>query len=351
MAAFDANILPNLVDWAMVHDPSGIPADIAALLAQCNDVLKDIIWQEANEPLRHTCSVQAGLPQGTWRGNNQGVPSSKALAARISFAMGSLASYSYVDRKQARLGGNEKKYRFQQDMQHIQGMSQQIASAIFYSNEAINPQQFTGLAPYYNTVSTSTAASAANVIDGGGTGSSNLSMWLVGWGDGTAHGIFPKGSQAGIVYEDKGDLVPVYDTNGNSFEAYRSYFEWDIGIAIPNWEYIVRMCNIDTTSAGLLGTTPPDLYAMMCEAVNKLPTASRRLSGITEVDAPTDPAPGISPAWYVNRTARTSLDVQAIRDKNVLISSKDYAGAPVMEFRDVYIRVCDSLTNTEARAV
>ena len=342
------NILPNLVDWAMMSNPDGTAADIAELLAQCNDVLKDMIFQESNEPTSHSISVRTGLPQGTWRGNNQGVGSTKSMAAKLRFNVGQLSDWSYVDRHQARLSGNVDKYRYGEDMAHIEGMSQQIASAIFYSNEAINPQQFTGFAPQFNTVSTATALNAANVINGGGVASANASIWLVGWGDNTCYGIFPKGSQAGIVYEDLGDVVPVYDTNGNAFMAYRSYFEWNIGLCIKNWEYIVRIANLDTTTAGLLGTTPPDLYAMMSEAVNKLPTASRRLSGITEVDAPDDPSPGIAPAWYVNRTVRTQLDVQAIRGKNVLLSSKDYAGAPVLEFRETYIRLVDALTNSEA---
>ncbi len=89
----------------------------------------------------------------------------------------------------------------------------------------------------------------------------------------------------------------------------------------------------------------------MAQLVVKLPTASRRLSGITEVDAPEDPSPGISPAFYMNRTIRAALDVQAIRDKNVLISSKEYAGQPTEMFRDVPIRVVDALTNTEAQVV
>ena len=43
------------------------------------------------------------------------------------------------------------------------------------------------------------------------------------------------------------------------------------------------------------------------------------------------------------------MDIQAIRDRNVLLSSKDYAGEPIVMFRDVAIRVVDALTNTEAR--
>lgn len=348
---FTQNSLPNLIDWARMANADGTIADIAWMLAQCNDVLKDMIFQEGNLPLGHKITANVGLPQGTWRGNNQGVPSTKPLNAQYQFAIGELVDYSMVDKSEALLNGQIGKFRWNEDQAHIEGLSQQVASALFYSNEATNPQQFTGFSPYYNTVTVSNAQSAANVIDMGGTASANASLWLVGWGDNTTFGIFPKGSQAGLVYEDKGDVVPLYDSNGNRFEGYTSYFAWKIGLAIKNWKYNVRMCNIDTTTAGLLGTAPPDLFVGMSRAVVKLPTNTRRASGITEVDSPGDPVPGINPAFYANRTVREFMDIQAIRDKNVLLKPTEYAGEPVLTFRDIPIRVVDALTNAEARVV
>lgn len=348
---FTQNVYPNLVDWARRANPDGSIAIVAELLSQCNEIMKDMIWQEGNLPLGHKVTVRTGLPQGTWRAANQGVQASKSLTAQFQFSIGQLQAYSIVDKTLANLNGNVAKFRYGEDMAHIEGLSQQVASALLYSNEATNPNQFTGLSPLYNTVNTSTAKNAVNVLDAGGTGSSNLSIWLVGWGDHTTHGIFPKGSQAGLVYEDKGDLIPQYDGNGNRFEAYTSLFQFNVGLCVKDWRYNVRIANVDTTTAGLQGTTPPDLFALMSRAVVRLPTASRRLSGITESDAPGDPVPGISPAWYVNRTGREYMDIQAIRDRNVLLSSKDYAGDPVLMFRDVPIRVVDALTNSEARIV
>jgi hypothetical protein len=321
---------------------------VAELLAQCNTVLKDMIWQEGNLPLGHKTSCRVGLPQGVWRAFNQGVASSKSLYAQFEDSIGELTDYSIVDKKLAHLNGNVAKYRYTEDMGHIMGLGQQIATAVFYSSVNTTPTAFTGFSPRYNTVTAANAASAANVINAGGTASANASLWLIGWGDMTTFAIFPKGSIAGLVYEDKGDTVPAYDSAGNRFEAYTSYFSQQMGICVKNWEYNVRIGNIDTTTAGLQGTTPPDLFALMSRAVVRLPTMDRRASGITEVDAPDEPMPGIRPAWYCNRTVREYLDIQAIRDKNVLLSSKDYAGDPVLEFRGIPIRVNDALTNTEA---
>ena len=343
-----ANVLPSLVDWARRADPDGAIAVIAEMLSQCNEVLKDMVWQEGNLPLGHKTTVRVGLPQGLWRGANQGVGASKSMTAQFQDSIGELVDYSIVDKSLAELNGNVAKFRYSEDMAHVEGLSQQIASGIFYLNEATQPNVFTGLSPRYNTISAANAKSAVNVLNAGGAGSANASIWLVGWGDNSTFGIFPKGSQAGLVYEDKGDVVPAYDASGYRFEAYTSYFRHKMGICVKDWRYNVRIANIDTTVAGLQGTTPPDLYALMSRAVVRLPTASRRLSGITESDAPGDPMPGINPAWYVNRTIREFLDIQAIRDKNVLLSSKDYAGDPVVTFRDTPIRVVDALTNSES---
>ena len=345
---FTANQLPNLVDWAQMSDPDGSIADLAWLLSQCNEVLKDMIWQEGNLPLGHQVSLNVALPQGTWRSNNQGVASTKPLNAQARFATGELVAYSMVDKSEAVLNGNVTKFRWNEDQAHVEGLSQQVATALFYSNEATDQNQFTGFSPYYNTLSTSTAQTARNVINGGGTNSDNASIWLVGWGDNTTFGIFPKGSMAGLVYEDKGDIVPLYDSNGNRFEGYTSYFCWKLGLAVKDWRYNARIANIDTTTAGLQGATPPDLFTLMARSVIKLPTLNRRASGIVQSDSPNDPMPGINPAFYMNRTVREYCDIQAIRNPNVLLTPKEYAGEPVIEFRGIPLRVNDSLTNSES---
>lgn len=346
-----ASILPNIVDWARQVDPDGSPAVIAELLSQCNEVLKDMIHKEGNEPLGHKVSVRTGLPQGTWRQANQGVAASKSTYDQYQFAISELVAYGEVDKSIADLNGDVGKYRFNQDMGTIEGLSQQMSSTLFYGNEAVTPTQFTGFSSIYNTVSTATAQIAKNVLDMGGTGSANASLWLIGWNDYATYGIFPKGSPSGLVYEDKGDIRALYDANGNPFEGYTSVFYWKTGLAVEDWRYNVRMCNIDTTSAGLSGLTPPDLFVGMSKAVKRPPKMTRRTSGITETDAPSDPVQGSNFAWYGNRTIGEYLDIQAIRDKNVLLKPTEYAGEPVLEFRGIPIRNVDVLTNTEARVV
>lgn len=347
------NAYLNLADWGRRVDPLGRIDDIAEVLSQANEVFDDMLWREGNLPTGHKSTIRTGLPKGTWRMLYQGVPFTKSTTAQITEGTGMLEAYSRVDRALAELDGDVAEFRLSEDNAHLEGLSQQMATTIFYGNAFVTPQQFTGFSPRFNTVCTSTAQNAYNVLDAGGTGSSNASIWLIGWGDRTCFGIFPKASKAGLVFEDKGDIRPGFDANGNEFEAYTSYFKWMAGLCVKDWRYVVRIPNIDTTSTagGLASATPPDLFALLSKAVVRFPTLNMRASGITKTDAPDQTAPGISPAIYVNRTVREYLDIQAIRDKNVLLRPTEYAGQPVVEFRGIPIRVCDALLSTEARVV
>lgn len=338
----------SLMDWSKLMDPDGSIGEIAELLSQCNEVFKDMIWRESNLPTGHQSIVRTGLPSGTWRAMYGGVAPTKSTAAVIVDGLGQLEAVSQIDKQLADLNGQTAAVRMEEDNAHLEGLSQNMATTIFYGNKATTPSQFTGFSPRFNTTSTSTAANARNVLSAGGTASANASLWLMGWGDNTCFGIFSQGSKAGLQFEDRGDINFILDANSNPYRAYTSWFQWNAGLVVKDWRYIVRIPNIDTTAVGLQGLTPPDLFALMSKAVVRLPTMSRRVSGITETDAPDEPSPGIAPAFYGNRTIREYLDIQAIRDKNVLLTPKEYAGEPVVEFRGVPIRVVDALTNTEA---
>lgn len=341
----------TLADWARRMGPDGNIDDIGELLAQCNEIFDDMLIREGNQPLGHTGTVRTGLPQGTWRNFYQGVQFTKSTTAQITDAIGELVAYSRVDRSLAELDGQIAEVRLSEDNAHLEGLSQQMATTAFYGNEAVTQAQFTGLSPRFFSVSPTNIQAAQNVLDAGGTASANTSIWLCAWGEQTGFGFYPKASRAGLVFEDKGDIRPGFDVNNREFEAYTSFFMWKMGIHIKNWQYFVRVANIDTTTNGLAGATPPDIFALLNKALYRMPTAGRRMSGITKVDAPNQPSPAIRPAFYWNRTSAQYAAIQAIRDKNVLLKPTEYEGQPILEFRGVPLRVCDVLLNSEARVV
>lgn len=322
---------------------------IAEMLSQAIALTKDLYVTESSEMFGHEFAFRSSIPGGYWRSINQGVPYSKSTTGKSRIGMGVLEDYSQVDRLLAEGSGNAERFRETEDGAFLEGMGQTIEQTAWYGNTNVVQAQFMGLASFYNTVSTSNAQNAANVIDGGGTGNSNTSIWLVCHGARTFHGVYPRGTKAGLHMEDKSDTTPAFDSLGNRFEAYTSWFRQMLGVVPIDWRYTARIANIDVTNAGLAGPNALDIFATLRQLMLLPPTLTAGSSGITEVDAPDEPAPGIRPVLYVNRTGRHWMDVQAMRDRNVLLSINDYAGKPVDGVNQIPLRISDQLLTTENR--
>lgn len=332
-------------DWAKRTEEYGIPA-IVELLSQTNEILLDMMVVEGNLPTGHKTTVRTGLPTATWRLLNYGVPNAKSTTAQITDTCGNLETYSVIDKDIADLNNNTSEFRMSEAMAFLEGMNQQMATTLIYGNTAVNPERFMGLAPRYNSVSTSTAQTAANVIDMGGTGSTNTSIWIVTWGPNTMHGIFPKGKITGLQHRDMGEW-PVQDSSNNTYQAYRDHFKWELGLSVRDWRYIARLANIDVTL--LNGASAANLINGLVRALYRLPTASPMMSGVQTSDAPSIQGMMGRTVIYCNRVVRTYLDLQAMNKTNVLLQMREFQGEVVTTFRGVPVRTVDAILNTEAR--
>ena len=339
---------PSLADLTSRMDGAGKQVYIAEMLSQAISLYDDLPMIEANEIGGHEFVFRTSIPAGAWRQYNMGVPYSKSTTAKARVGIGSLEDYSQIDRMLAEDSGDIRKFREMEDAAFLEGMGQTIEQTAWYGNTTVTPAEFMGLSPFYNTVNAANAQNAQNVINGGGTGSSNTSLWLLCFGVRTIFGIYPRGSKAGLTMEDKADTVPGFDSLGNRFEAYTSWFRHQLGIVPQDWRYGVRTCNIDVTNAGLAGPNALDMFATMAEMLLFPPHLSAKTSGITKTDATNDPAPSIRPIFFTNRTGRHWMDVQAMRDRNVLLQITDYAGIPCDGFRGLPIKISDQLLTTEA---
>jgi hypothetical protein len=305
MAAI-GNTALTYTDWAKRYNDGRISV-IVELLSQTNEILDDMRWVEGNLPTGHRTSVRTGLPQGTWRQLNYGVQPTKSTTTQVTDSCGML-----------------------EDKAFLEGLSQQLAQTLFYGNTDATPEKFMGLAPRFNTVSGS-AAISQNVIDAGGTGADNTSIWLVVWGDLTVHGIFPKGSKAGLQMRDLGEQT-LLDTNNNRYQGYRTHYKWDAGLTVRDWRYAVRIANIDVSD--LAGGSAADLTKFMIKATHKVPSLKTG-----------------QPVFYMNRTGRQWLDIQAASKDNVMLKISEFEGRPVREFLGIPIRTCDQILLTEPRVI
>lgn len=327
---------PTLLDLAKRLDPDGKIAQIVEIMNADNPVLDDMSFVQGNLETGHRTTIRTGLPTPTWRKLYGGVQPTKSTTAQVTDSCGMLEAYAEVDKALADLNGNTAAFRLSEDAAHIEGISQKIASTIFYGNEGTEPEAFTGLAPRYNSLS---AQNADNIIDFGGTGSDNMSIWLCVWGPQTGHGIIPKGSTAGLQMNDKGQVtIENVDGNGGRMEGYRSHYRFDCGLTIRDWRYFVRIANIDYSvlNAGDAGavTAQKALINAMIKASERIPTIGKGRA-----------------CWYVPRNIRENLRLGILEKVSNNLSWETVEGKRVMTFDDIPVKRSDALVNTEARVV
>jgi hypothetical protein len=337
---------PTIVDVAGSTDSNGKSLSIAWLLSQSNYIYDDMPMKAANEKRRHAFSFQTSMPAGYWVGYNQGTPYSKMTKARAAIGLGRLRDYSQIDRSLIDDEDDGENYRITTDSAFLMGMGQTITGTLIYGNTNINPTEFMGLTGFYNTLNPA-AANSANVIPFGGTGTSNTSLWLIDWGQ-YVFGVYPRNSKAGLVVENYGTTRDGRDQFGNRFPAYTVMFEQAVGFVPTDWRRIVRGCNIDVTSAGLAGPNAPDLFVLMDQMLQNLPSTPNGITGNNKTDAPNDPMGGSRCVFYCDRTVRHFLNTQAMRNRNVLLALTDYDGKSCETYRGIPIKTVDQILNTES---
>ncbi|HBR6693673.1 major capsid protein [Klebsiella pneumoniae] len=324
--------LPSLLDVYSRTDKNGRIAKIVEQLAKSNDVITDAIYVPCNDGSKHKTTIRAGIPEPVWRRYNQGVQPTKTQTVPVTDTTGMLYDLGFVDKDLADRSGNADSFRVSENMGKLQGFNNKVSRYTFYGNTDAEPEAFMGLAPRFNTLSTSKAASAENVFSAGGSGSTNTSIWFMSWGENTAHMIYPEGMVAGFQHQDLGnDLVS--DANGGQFLAYRDEFKWHLGLSVRDWRSISRICNIDVTTLTKDAATGADLISMMVDAYYARDVAM--LGDGKEV-------------IYCNKTIHAWLHKQAMNAKNVNLTIEEYAGKKIVSFLGIPIRRADAILNTES---
>jgi hypothetical protein len=332
----------TLVDIAKRLDPDGKIARIAELLNQENEVLDDIVWAEGNLPTGDRTTVRAGLPGVSFRALNEGVPRSKSLVSQFDEGAAMLEGFSEVDRKEAILSGNVANFRLSEQLAFYEAMNQVFTTNLFYGNASASPKSFTGFAPRFGTISGNTTT-GQNIIDAGGTGTDNFSIYLVVWDPNKVRCIYPKGTKAGLFHEDASDVTEgsdgfprgtvLYDASGNPYMGYRDHYEWNCGLSIKDYRYVVRVANISRAALVKTAATGPDLQDLFIQAAERVQNLNGRA------------------AFYAPRVVTGMLRRQLVNNKNGFLSWDQIGGRKVMNFDGIPIRRVDAMNVQEARVV
>lgn len=325
------NTYVDLIDIYKQQDGAGNYVPVIEMLAEMNPILEDALTVECNKGTTHLHTVRTGLPSVTWGRLYQGIPQSKSGKAQVEDTTGFVEGLSTVDTRLLEISKNPGAVRLGEAQSYLESMSQEVASKIFYGNTASDPEEFMGLAPRFNDKS---AANGGQIIDAGGTGADNTSIWFATWGDNQCQLLHPQGTMAGIKREDKGEQR-ITDGSGNAYYVKEELFRWHIGMAVKDWRYVSRIANIDVSD---MQAGSVDLYKFMRKAYWAL--QNRRVAGGRM-------------AIYCNRDVMEALDGLATNsgssDNFTRLRPMEIQGKEVLTYRGIPIRESDALLNTEAQ--
>ena len=342
-----SNNVATLADFARMSDERGKIATVVEILSETNEILHDMRWMEGNLDTGARVTIRTGLPSAVWTQANSYVVPSKGQTAQTTFNTAMLETYSKVDCRLADQNGNAAAYRLAEDKAHIESMGQSMSHNIFYGDERVNPAVFTGLTPFFDKL---TGSTGNNVIDGkgvfGGTAAADSdplsSMWLVGWGDSTVHGIVPMGSQSGLKASDLGKQV-LQEGEGLQ-ESYVSHYIWRGGLAIKDWRHIARIANIKADANVNMVTVNPQfatLPELMTEAMARVPMRSNNES-----------TGSVKYCWYCSRQVKMLLEQTLSRlTAEGALKHEMVGGVMTTTFKGHPIRVVDALAQPASSTV
>ena len=307
---------PTLADVMARTGADGRLLNVVEMLNESNEIIDDLVMIEANGTTAHKTTIRSGLPEATWRMFNQD-------------AIGTFEAYAETDKSLCDLNGNSAAWRMNEERAFLEAMVQKMAQTLFYGSQAQNGAAFNGLAPRFSDLH---AENARNIVDGGGTGADNTSIWLLVWGANTCHGIYPKGTQAGLQHKDLGE-VTLNDENNGRYQGYRSHYKWDLGLSVRDWRYVVRIANVDVKKLTKDAKAGADLIDLMTQAAELIPNLNAGKA-----------------VFYCNREIRSILRRQiANRVVGSTLTMEEVAGKKVVAFDGIPVRICDQLLSTEER--
>lgn len=325
----------NLID-VMKAGGDGI-GDVVEALTQLTPFMKDANVITCNKGTKHVSSIRTGLPSVSWGALYQGIAQSKGAYTQVEDTTGFIEGLSSVDTRLLKLKPDQAaKLRLMEANGFLETMAQTLESAIFYSNVLINGKQFHGLAPRYNSLSN------VNVINGGGAGSDNTSIWFVTHGDGQTSMITPENIPAGVQREDKGEQR-ILDGSNNPYYVKEELFTQHAGITVKDWRYNARIANIDVSN---MNAGSVQLNKLMRQAYFKL--HGRRSY---KMEKPGEMSPGRT-VIYMNRDVIAALTEESLNrpggtDNFVRLTPREIQGEEVQTWMGMPIRETDALLNTE----
>ena len=328
---------PTLRDQAGYIDNRGQTKRIAEVLHQVNGMVDDIPFFMGNRDFGMEFSVRTSIPEPQSRRFYEGAPIMKSSATMLRESVMNLEGRHVIDAKLLeREGGQEA--RAKDIVAVLEGFSQKFVRKVLYGNVDTDPDDIQGLAQRY---SATTFRNKDYLIKGKGTEADNRSVWLVCWGEMSTYMFTPMGFPAGLQIEDLGTQeIPTDNANAPTkmYTAAIMKFYWDFGLAMEDYRYTARYCNIDvsnlTTDASGDSENLPDQLGTMLGRV------------------PENFASIAYPVLYMSKDVMEKLRPQISRQvRESTLQWEEVGASRLYTFQGIPIRQVDQMKTDEALVV
>ena len=339
MAVKSTRTYSDLLDVYLKGGSDKSEVETIELMTQNNTVLMDANVLKCNRGTSHLINIRSGLPTSFWSKYYEGIQPTAGTTTSQTEGTAMLKSSCVIDDDLLKASDSPNDERMSAAAGHLEDMGQEVCRSIFYGNHDANSSQFNGFSPRFNSKTGS--ANSSQIIDAGGTGNDNTSIWFVTWGDRQSSIIYPGSTMAGIQRKNHGSqrIEGTMAANGKvgTFYGQEERFTWHAGLAVADWRYVVRICNIDVSN---LRDGNVKLYNLLNQAFYRH-EGSESPKGMTSI--------------YCNREVREALDAQATNqgsaDNYVRLKPAEIQGKMVETYKGYAVQNTSALLNTEARVV
>lgn len=313
----------TLLDLMNQIAPNGNLLTVAEVLQKETPILKDAVWVEANDTVQHIYSRRKSLPKSELLMYNKGVKGNIGSTEQMTSGLSARGNRPWYDARLVDLAPNKQEYRNQQSRAVIMGIGQEFDSDIIYGNKQADAASFDGIESYVDSLSNEMVVSGGN-----GDGTKNTSAYVVAWD--VTNGAFmayPRGSTAGVKYEDKGRRSKDME-DGSVLEVYEDYVEISGGLCVADKRAIGRYCNIDVSAPGVDTFDENKMIILL----NRMPATLRAKAVI-----------------YVSRGLKSAIEIRMNSKDNAYYTRENVFGEQVTMLLGCPVRMDEMISENEQK--
>lgn len=314
--------------------PDGALLEVINTVEKENEIIGRLPWFAANKPFENLSARTTKVFEPSARVANEGAVEGVNDKEQVIDTLIHYETLIKPDELILRAINDAAQWYADEINFTAQGFSNAFADQIISGDSLDDPgKTIDGLAKRYNNLPASATDKTDRnytVVSGGGSGSDNTSIYLVGVGKKGVHGIYLKNGTSGLTINRKGrELVTA--SNGGQYYAETTQMTWDVGLVATNYRAAGRICNIDVSDLSADASTGANLSNVMIDLQTKVKVM------------------GLTPYWLVNDTIHIYFHQQASNKANAQIMwNKDDRGDMKLFFGGIQLIKMDSIGVAEA---